>query len=119
MTEDIKKTMTLTKNITVLTKVTCDCCKKVLGDFHLNHDPIAGYAGFKAVPNAKPIEWYHVVKSQTYETTTEWTYDICPDCLPQWITEFRDIERGCSDYMELCLEHNVDYPQVLVENENV
>ena len=115
MTEDIKKQITVTKDVTILTRVTCDCCKRELGMFHMKWDRDTGCGGFKDMPNAKPVEWYHVVKSQNYDRKTEWPYDICPDCLPAWITEFRDKELGCDDYMELHIEHNIHMPQILEE----
>ena len=115
MTEDIKRQITITKDVTLLTKVTCDCCKRELGMFHLQYDPIAGYSGFKRVPDANPVEWYHVIKAQEYDERTEWSYDICPDCFVKWMTNFRDKELGCNDFMELHINHMMDYPQIKEE----
>ena len=116
VTEDIKKKVTITKDATVLTKVTCDCCKRELGMFHLYHDPTVGCSGFKCVPDADLVEWYHVIKSQEYDGRTEWLYDICPDCFVKWMSEFRDKELGCNDFMELHINHMMNYPQMIDEN---
>lgn len=118
MTEDIKKKITITKDVTILTKVTCDCCKRELGLFHLTYDADAGYDGFKKDPNwVEYAEWYHIEQYQNYNNRhTIWEGDICPECLPKWITEFRDHERGSSDYMELHFEHMVEVPQILEQS---
>lgn len=115
MTEDIKKKITITKDVTILTKVTCDCCKRELGLFHLTYD--ADASGFKNDPNGERTEWYHIEQYQEYNNRDIiWEGDICPECLPKWITEFRDNGRGSSDFMELHLEHNVETPQILEQS---
>lgn len=118
MTEDIKKEITITKDVTLLTKVTCDCCRTILGMF-VPKVPIV-WNGFKPAPEQKAVEWYHVTKSQSYNMkTTNWEFDICPNCLPLWMTSFRDNERDCCDNIELYLKHHIDYPQILDEESDL
>ena len=118
MTEDIKKEITITKDVTLLTKVTCDCCRTILGMF-VPKNPIV-WNGFKPAPEQKEVEWYHVTKSQSCNMeTTNWEFDICPNCLPLWVTSFRDNERGCDDNIELYLKHHIDYPQILEEESDL
>lgn len=113
MTEDIKRKIIIRKNVIALTKVTCDCCKRELGMFHIKLDDDAWHVRYKEIPDAKPVEWYHIVKSQNYEKKTEWLYDICPECFPNWMLYFRDKELGCNDFMEMHIEHHMDIPQDL------
>ena len=114
MTEDIKKK--IIKEAVVLTKVTCDCCKRELGLFHLKYDEDIGYIGFKDIPNSKPVSWYSISIRDGYYTDhvkQRKLADVCPDCYPKWITEFRDKNNNSEEYIELLSEYNVEYPKLL------